>query len=73
MSKEDDIRLILEQEKTLVFLADDTDDANGFAGVLPRNAIQLNTTAPPGFSELDDYDDWLFGLIAHEYTHSQSS
>jgi len=56
-------------EKTLVFLADDTDSANGFAGVLPRNAIQLNTTAPPGFSELDDYDDWLFGLIAHEYTH----
>lgn len=56
-------------EKTLVYLADDTDDANGFASVLPRNAIQLNTTAPPGFSELDDYDDWLFGLIAHEYTH----
>ena len=57
------------KEKTLIFLADDTDSANGFAGVLPRNAIQLNTTAPPGFSELDDYDDWLFGLISHEYTH----
>jgi Tol biopolymer transport system component len=57
------------KDKTLIFLADDTDSANGFASVLPRNAIQLNTTAPPGFSELDDYDDWLFGLIAHEYTH----
>ena len=57
------------KDKTLIFLADDTDSANGFASVLPRNAIQLNTTAPPGFTELDDYDDWLFGLIAHEYTH----
>jgi len=57
------------KEKTLIYLADDTDSANGFAGVLPRNAIQLNATSPPGFSELDDYDDWLFGLVAHEYTH----
>jgi hypothetical protein len=56
-------------EKTLIFLADDTDDANGFAGVLPRNAIQLYATGPESFSELDDHDDWLYGLIAHEYTH----
>ena len=56
-------------QKTLIYLTDDTDSANGFAGVLPRNAIQLNVTSPPGFSELDDYDDWLFGLVAHEYTH----
>ncbi|HTR56444.1 MAG TPA: hypothetical protein VMJ10_37480 [Kofleriaceae bacterium] len=56
-------------EKTLIFLSDDTDDANGFAGVLPRNAIQLYATGPTGFSELDDFDDWLYGLIAHEYTH----
>ncbi|MGE5182750.1 MAG: hypothetical protein ACM31C_11835 [Acidobacteriota bacterium] len=56
-------------EKTLIFLADDTDDANGFAGVLPRNAIQLYATGPSSFSELDDHDDWLYGLVAHEYTH----
>ncbi|HEY1556443.1 MAG TPA: hypothetical protein VGF94_16525 [Kofleriaceae bacterium] len=56
-------------QKTLIFLADDTDDANGFAGVLPRNAIQLFATGPNGFSELDDFDDWLYGLVAHEYTH----
>jgi Tol biopolymer transport system component len=56
-------------DKTLIFLVDDTDDANGFAGVLPRNAIQLDATSPNGFTELDDYDDWLFGLVAHEYTH----
>lgn len=56
-------------EKTLIYLADDTDSANGMATVLPRNAIQLNATGPTGFNELDDYDDWLYGLVAHEYTH----
>jgi hypothetical protein len=55
--------------KTIIYLTDDTDSANGFAGVLPRNAIQVYATAPSGFSELDDYDDWIYGLIAHEYTH----
>jgi hypothetical protein len=55
--------------KTLIYVTDDTDSANGFASVLPRNAIQIYATAPGGFSELDDYDDWLYGLVAHEYTH----
>jgi Tol biopolymer transport system component len=57
------------KEKTLIYVTDDTDSANGFAGVLPKNAIQVYATAPSGFSELDDYDDWLYGLVAHEYTH----
>ena len=56
-------------EKTVVFLADDTDSANGFATTLPRNMIQLYATGPDGFSELDDHEDWLYGLVAHEYTH----
>jgi hypothetical protein len=55
--------------KTIITLNDDTDSANGFAGVLPRNAIQLYATGPTGFSELDDHDDWLYGLVAHEYAH----
>ncbi len=59
----------LPTEKTLVFIADDTDSANGFASVLPRNAIQIYATGPTAFSELDDHEDWLYGLIAHEYTH----
>ena len=59
----------LPDGKTIIVLADDTDDANGFAGVLPRNAIQLYATGPGSFSELDDHDDWLYGLVAHEYTH----
>jgi hypothetical protein len=56
-------------EKTLINLVDDTDSANGFAGVLPRNAITLYVTAPEGFTELDDHDDWLYALVTHEYTH----
>ncbi|HVK87667.1 MAG TPA: DPP IV N-terminal domain-containing protein [Kofleriaceae bacterium] len=56
-------------EKTIIVVVDDTDGANGFAGVLPRNAIQLFATSPNSFSELDDHDDWLYGLTAHEYTH----
>jgi Tol biopolymer transport system component len=55
--------------KTHILLLDDTDSANGFASVLPRNAIQAYATGPTGFNELDDHDDWLYGLIAHEYTH----
>ena len=59
----------LPDGKTIIVIADDTDDANGFASVLPRNAIQLYATGPGSFSELDDHDDWLYGLVAHEYTH----
>ncbi|MGE0548544.1 MAG: hypothetical protein AB7O24_02505 [Kofleriaceae bacterium] len=57
------------EDKTIIVLVDDTDSANGFAGVLPRNAIQLFATAPSAVSELEDHDDWLYGLTAHEYTH----
>ncbi len=56
-------------DKTLINVVDDTDGANGFAGVLPRNAITLFVTAPGGVSELDDHDDWMYSLVTHEYTH----
>jgi Tol biopolymer transport system component len=56
-------------EKTLIIVIDDVDSANGFANVIPRNAITVFATAPPGFSSLGDHDDWLYGLVAHEYTH----
>lgn len=57
------------QGKTLVVLHDDTDGANGFANVTPRNAITIFATAPGGTSLLGDHDDWLYALFAHEYTH----
>ncbi|MBK7538254.1 MAG: PD40 domain-containing protein [Myxococcales bacterium] len=55
--------------KTLVVVNDDTDGANGFANVAPRNAITLFATAPHGSSALADHDDWLYSLVTHEYTH----
>ncbi len=57
------------RDKTHVVLVDDTDGANGFASVLPRNHITLFATAPNAGSVLADHDDWLYGLFAHEYTH----
>jgi hypothetical protein len=57
------------EEKCHVVLLDDTDGANGFANVLPRNAITLFATAPTGPASLNDHDDWLYGLVAHEYSH----
>lgn len=57
------------KHKTHVVLSDQTDDANGSATVIPFPTIRLNATAPDDRSELNDYDDWLSGLILHEYTH----
>src|SRR5262249_25024431 len=56
-------------EKTQIVLTDDTDSSNGFATVLPYNHIGLFATAPDALSDLNDHDDWLYGLVAHEYTH----
>jgi WD40-like Beta Propeller Repeat/Omp85 superfamily domain len=52
-----------------IILTDDTDFANGSAGAVPYNTIQLFATAPDDMSALGDYDDWLNELITHEYTH----
>ena len=57
------------EDKTHVVLIDDNDGANGFASVLPRNQITLFASAPNAGSVLADHDDWLYGLVAHEYTH----
>lgn len=55
--------------KTHIVLIDDNDGANGFASVLPRNQITLYASAPNAGSVLADHDDWLYTLVAHEYTH----
>jgi Tol biopolymer transport system component len=55
--------------KTQIVIVDDTDAANGFASVLPRNQITLYATAPNADSALADHDDWLYGLVVHEYAH----
>jgi len=55
--------------KTLIVVDDTTDSSNGFASVLPRNAIRVFVSAPPSKSDLADHDDWLYGLVSHEYAH----
>jgi hypothetical protein len=60
--------LSLRQRVTVV-LADDDDAANGFANVLPYNAIHLRVVAPDDMSPLADYDDWFNTLLTHEHTH----
>ena len=55
--------------KTQIVLTDDTDGSNGFASVLPRNQIGLFASAPDSLSVLNDHDDWLYGLVLHEYVH----
>ncbi len=54
---------------TEVVLIDSTDEANGFASVLPYNWMVLYVTPPRADSALANYDDWLKLLITHEYTH----
>lgn len=55
--------------RTHIVVSDDTDSANGSAQIVPRNVIQALVTAPDPRSALNDYEDWLYGLIVHEYTH----
>lgn len=52
-----------------VLLTDYTDGANGSAMVIPRNVMHLFLSSPDSLSTLNDYDDWLVGLVLHEYTH----
>lgn len=55
--------------RTHVVVTDDTDGANGSAQILPMNIIRLYLSGPGSLSSLNDYDDMLYGLILHEYTH----
>jgi len=55
--------------RTHVVVTDDTDGANGSAQIIPMNIIRLYVTGPSSINALNDYDDWFYGLILHEYTH----
>ena len=57
------------RERTEIVLTDVSDSSNGYANVLPYSAIVLYVTAPDDMSTLNEYDDWLPTLIAHEQTH----
>lgn len=59
-SPEDPIELVL---------VDPTDDANGYATVVPRNTIVIFVTAPTEDSTLAFYEDWNEAIVTHELTH----
>jgi hypothetical protein len=56
-------------EITEIVLTDDTDSANGSAGVIPYNQVRMFASAPDDMSPLADYEDWTLELLTHEYTH----
>lgn len=57
------------KEKTNIVVTDRSDDANGWAKTIPYNQIYLYIVPPQEFSTLENFEDWLFILILHEYTH----
>jgi len=57
------------KKPTEITITDEYDSANGWALTVPFNQIRVWATAPNDMGTLQDYDDWYFGLIVHEYTH----
>jgi Tol biopolymer transport system component len=55
--------------RTHIVVTDDTDGANGSAQVLPMNIVRVFITGPSSISSLNDFDDHIYGLLLHEYTH----
>ncbi|RJO67375.1 MAG: hypothetical protein C4523_09615 [Myxococcales bacterium] len=55
--------------KTEIVLVDHVDSPNGFVNVYPYNRMILYAVPPDRRSTLNDYDDWLRVLFAHEFTH----
>ncbi len=57
------------KERVQVVLGDATDDANGSANAFLRPVIELYGAPPDDRSELNDYEDYVWNLVVHEYTH----
>ncbi|MCA1829387.1 MAG: hypothetical protein LC689_20880, partial [Myxococcales bacterium] len=56
-------------ERTQIVVEDDTDFANGNATPLLYNLIHAYAAPPDSRSTLADFDDNVYELISHEYTH----
>lgn len=55
--------------RTQIVLVDSTDSANGYARTVPFNEIVLYVVQPTADSSLDNYENWLWAIFVHEYTH----
>ncbi|MFH1807888.1 MAG: hypothetical protein ABIJ09_04040 [Pseudomonadota bacterium] len=56
-------------DRVQIVLEDESDYANGWALTVPYNTLHVYAVAPDDLSPLGDSDDWLRGLVLHEYTH----
>ncbi len=56
-------------DNTIIFISDDTDAANGLASFLPYPMITVFPVLPSTLDSIEDYGDWPFEVIVHEYTH----
>jgi Tol biopolymer transport system component len=56
-------------ERCQIVVSDQTDFANGSATPLLYNAIRVYAPPPDPRSTLNDFDDYLWELVSHEYTH----
>lgn len=50
-------------------VADNTDEANGYATTYPRPRIVIYLTPPAGDLQLEAYDRWLRLVVTHELAH----
>jgi Tol biopolymer transport system component len=57
------------RERTQIVVQDDTDFANGNATPVLYNLIHAYAAPPDSRSTLADFDDNIYELISHEYTH----
>lgn len=55
--------------RTHVVLTDSVDGANGSATVVPLQIVRLQAMPPEATSTLGYFDNWMWNLILHEYTH----
>lgn len=56
-------------DKTIILISDETDSTNGLATFLPYPMIVVYPVVPTILDSIDDYGDWPFEMIVHEYTH----
>ena len=56
-------------EKTVIFIDDSTDIANGAASGVPYPLINARPVLPSALETVGDYGNWGLELLTHEYTH----
>jgi hypothetical protein len=55
--------------RTHVVLVHQSDQPNGFATVVPWNAVEIDVVPPVGSDQLGNTDDWLTYVFTHEFSH----